>query len=65
MLKMKEEELLELNSAENISAELFNALSQIPSSITSPGYLFLVNKKSFFVSFVFCSDLILKYYYYY
>lgn len=37
ILKIKEDELLKMKSSENVAAELFNTISQIPASITDPG----------------------------
>ncbi|MFH4973717.1 hypothetical protein AB6A40_000426 [Gnathostoma spinigerum] len=42
MLKIKEEELLELGSCENVTAELFNALSQLPAAMTDIDHLIQV-----------------------
>lgn len=43
MLKIREDDLLELSSNENASADLFNALSQIPSTITDIEHLIEVS----------------------
>ncbi|VDK42082.1 unnamed protein product [Anisakis simplex] len=39
MIKIREDDLLELNGSENASADLFNALAEIPSHITDAEHL--------------------------
>ncbi|VDK61167.1 unnamed protein product [Onchocerca ochengi] len=39
ILKIKEDDLIELKYSENVVAELFNTISQIPASISNPEYL--------------------------
>ncbi|VDO26872.1 unnamed protein product [Onchocerca flexuosa] len=39
ILKIKEDDLIELKYSENVAAELFNTISQIPASISNPEYL--------------------------
>ncbi|CAG9533469.1 unnamed protein product [Cercopithifilaria johnstoni] len=39
ILKVKEDDLIEMKCNENVTVDLFNTISQIPSSLSNPGYL--------------------------
>ncbi|KAK6110199.1 Rab-GTPase-TBC domain family protein [Brugia pahangi] len=39
ILKIKEDDLIEMKYNENVTVEVFNTISQIPASLSNPGYL--------------------------